>query len=348
MSELAARENFTPLSGYQDLASMFVDAGHFSKKDFRVRATYGLAALTVLVLLPFVVNHFIHGRLLMATSTVFIMGVMLINAREIWHGRHCPDLILLVLLPSVIAILVLTHQSQGIFGALWTFPAILAFYCLLTARHAILANVLILTVMIPTTLSMLEFSLAIRVVATLLTVSGFTAIFAHNLANQQALLEKQVCTDPLTGLLNRSSLSRTLLKSVEQNKQNGKPTTILMLDIDHFKSVNDEYGHDAGDRVIRKVGNLIARNVREHDLAFRIGGEEFLVLLRDTDHVQSEDIAQQIRQSVEKSTMIRGRPVTVSIGMASLDSSEDHDQWFKRADTRLYEAKTKGRNCVSG
>jgi len=327
---------------------MFVDAGHFSKKDFRVRATYGLAALSLFVLAPFATYHFLQGRMLLAAGPVFIMGVMFINAREIWQGRHCPDLILLVLLPSIIAFLVVIYQSLGIVGALWTYPSIMAFYCLLTARHAIVANALILAVMIPTALSVLELSLAIRVSATLFTVSGFIALFAHNLASQQASLEKQVCTDPLTELLNRSSLSRTLLRSVEQNKQNGTPMTILMLDIDHFKSVNDKYGHDAGDRVIRKVGKLIARNVREHDLAFRIGGEEFLVLLRDTDHAQSEDIAQQIRQSVEKATMIPDRPITVSIGKASLDSSEDHDQWFKRADTLLYEAKTKGRNCVSG
>lgn len=328
---------------------MFFDRGEVAiHRDFRLQATYTLALLTLVLLTPFAINHIIQGRTLAGVGSMFIIAVMAISAREIRLGRQCSDLILYVLLPSVMAFLFMSLRTQGIIGVLWTYPAILAFYCMLSPRQAMIANVLILLTMVPATFLTLDPALASRVAVTLLGVSSFTAVFVHNIATHQALLEEQVRTDPLTGLFNRTSLSQTLSQSVEQNRQYRTPMTILMLDIDHFKSVNDEHGHDAGDRAICKVSNLIQKHIRRADRAFRIGGEEFLVLLHGATRDDSIDLAEEIRKSVEENTIIPGRQITLSIGMASVNPGEDHEQWSKRADSLLYRAKTSGRNCIAG
>lgn len=323
-------------------------AGATECRDFRLQATYTLAILTLFLLTPFAVNHIIQGRTFAAVGSLFIVTVMAISAREIRLGRQCSELILYVLLPSVMVFLTLSLRMQGIIGVLWTYPAILAFYCMLNPRLAMLANALILAVMVPSPFFTLDPALAMRVVVTLLAVSSFTAVFVHNIATHQARLEAQVRTDPLTGLFNRTSLSQTLSQCVEQNRRNHTPMTTLMLDIDNFKSVNDKYGHDAGDRVICGVSQLMQQHIRKGDQVFRIGGEEFLILLHGSNYDDSVGIAEKIRKDVEQSTMISGRQITMSVGMASLNPGEDHEHWSKRADAQLYRAKTSGRNCVAG
>ena len=159
-------------------------------------------------------------------------------------------------------------------------------------------------------------------------------------------------TDPLTGLHNRRYLETHLSGLVDKVGNRGKALTILALDIDHFKSINDNYGHDVGDRVLQEFAQRVQTEVRGLDLVSRTGGEEFIVVLPYTNTDQAQLIAERIREAVSKERFEAGGDcepldVTVSIGVSALDDPMDQpDDLLKRADLALYDAKRGGRNRV--
>lgn len=169
----------------------------------------------------------------------------------------------------------------------------------------------------------------------------------------QASLEMAV-TDQLTGLYNRRYLASHLSAMFDRAFWTGRPLAVMILDIDHFKQVNDTHGHDVGDKVLQEFAERVSGAVRGIDLACRYGGEEFLIAMPDTDMSFASVVAERLRQEVATSKFIlnSGRDelsVTVSIGIASTENGPDEDsaqKLIKRADEALYEAKTSGRNRV--
>jgi two-component system cell cycle response regulator len=169
--------------------------------------------------------------------------------------------------------------------------------------------------------------------------------------NLQESMELAV-TDPLTGLFNRRYMERHLGTLVEKSAGRGKSLSVLILDIDYFKSVNDRFGHDAGDDVLREFADRMRTCVRGIDLACRHGGEEFVVVMPDTDLSVATMVAERIRRKiagdpfpVQRGT--RSIEVTISIGIAArTDPKEDATAFLKRADEALYRAKRDGRNRV--
>lgn len=158
-------------------------------------------------------------------------------------------------------------------------------------------------------------------------------------------------TDDLTGLYNRRYFDRHLSVMLGKAQSQGRDMALMILDIDHFKAVNDTYGHDAGDVVLREFSARLKRNIRGIDLACRFGGEEFVVLMPDTDMAQAELVAERVRQSVaERSFEVdatRRLSVTVSVGVSLYETEADTpESLIKRADVALYRAKREGRNRV--
>jgi len=165
------------------------------------------------------------------------------------------------------------------------------------------------------------------------------------------MLKEQAFIDQLTGLYNRRFLEEVAKKLSAQALRRNSALGILMIDIDYFKQVNDTYGHDVGDRVLRHVANIVKSNVREADIVIRYGGEEIMVILVDVDINALEKIAEKIRQAVELSPIdISGGEVlrkTVSIGISAFPVDSDKIwQCIKFADIALYKAKESGRNRV--
>lgn len=173
--------------------------------------------------------------------------------------------------------------------------------------------------------------------------------FSDRLKQSLQLSLELAVTDQLTGLFNRRYMSRHLNTLLGDN--NSKQVSFLMLDVDFFKQINDTYGHDVGDEVLREFANRISANVRGIDLACRFGGEEFVVVMPDTDMSFAYMVAERLRQSVadapfEVSAAARQVPVTISIGVASSSTGDTPDVLLKRADQALYRAKRDGRNRV--
>ena len=163
---------------------------------------------------------------------------------------------------------------------------------------------------------------------------------------ERAKWHERAIHDPLTGLYNRASLpeAERRLFGLDDRNDRGQ-IAALMLDIDHFKNINDSFGHPTGDRVLQHVANAITREVRLGDIAFRYGGEEFLILLNAVDKVTTLAVAERIRTSVATSVDDHPR-VTVSAGAALRRPKEGRDSLIERADRALYQAKTAGRDRV--
>src|SRR6266702_5777014 len=171
---------------------------------------------------------------------------------------------------------------------------------------------------------------------------------------QQSLeaIRAESLTDPLTGLGNRKYFDRSIDMAVQNALANGEPLSLLMFDIDHFKSFNDSYGHLTGDQVLRLVGMSLKQTIKGQDITARYGGEEFAVVLPNTALRQALTVADHIRRAVmakelkKKSTgEILGR-VTISVGVSMLKPGDDTDSLIERADACLYAAKRNGRNRV--
>jgi diguanylate cyclase (GGDEF)-like protein len=154
--------------------------------------------------------------------------------------------------------------------------------------------------------------------------------------------------DPLTGLLNRHGLHERFEELRRLALVTGAPITVVLFDLDHFKRVNDEHGHDAGDRLLRAVADAARRTLRTFELVYRIGGEEFLILLPGIAEWEAESVAEQLRLAIEQLGPEAGIPITASFGVSGAVGQEiDFERLYGRADRALYEAKRGGRDRVS-
>lgn len=152
-------------------------------------------------------------------------------------------------------------------------------------------------------------------------------------------------TDELTGLLNRRELKRRAEQLLVSNQRSETPISLLVLDIDYFKKINDGYGHSAGDQVLQEMGRIFHRQGRTSDLLGRVGGEEFVFLLPNTDADQAHSLALRLHAAVGE-IRFAGQSVTVSIGIATDTTHRDFDTLFRQGDEAMYQAKRSGRNCT--
>lgn len=172
-------------------------------------------------------------------------------------------------------------------------------------------------------------------------------LFAVN--RYQKRLENMATTDSLTGLLNRQAFESGFQKMIAEAKRSGHPFSVILLDIDLFKQVNDSFGHLEGDRVICAITGLISASIRETDVAARWGGEEFLIMLRDCPLEKAIEVAEKLRRSVSAHDFALGQahaPITVSLGVAQYSAPEADAAFFARVDKALYQAKEDGRNLT--
>ncbi|BBP44387.1 GGDEF domain-containing protein [Thiosulfativibrio zosterae] len=151
-------------------------------------------------------------------------------------------------------------------------------------------------------------------------------------------------TDPLTQLLNRRAALYDLNKIMEQNKRRYVPLAFLLIDIDYFKKVNDEHGHDKGDEILQKLAKTLLKSIRSADIVARWGGEEFLIVLYNSEPTETCQFTERLHEQVNK-ILINGKPITISIGISQTNTESQHiESIVKQADIALYQAKNNGRN----
>ncbi len=296
-------------------------------------------------LTPFVVNDFITGRYLLGVALLSVVVTFAIDAWAIKTGRN-PPIPYPVLLIPMIAAMGLSLSQQGIYGAMWAFPAVLFFYFVLPR---LLANIGSGALLAASSIFINNFfgaDVTIRFVFSLALTIVIINIVLNVISRLQQELLDQAVTDPLTGAYNRRHMESTLSDAMERNRRNKAPASVLLFDIDHFKKINDQHGHDMGDKVLKGLVGLVTQRSRKLDKLFRIGGEEFLLFLPDTRAADAVARAELLRVLISEAGFLKDRPVTVSLGVSELAGDASREAWIKRADEALYTAKQTGRNKV--
>lgn len=172
------------------------------------------------------------------------------------------------------------------------------------------------------------------------------ATLASQLRTALAAMERQAATDALTGLPNRRFLDEALVAQLAMAEREARPCTVLMLDLDHFKAINDTHGHAMGDAVLRAFAQRLQGQLRRSDLCARYGGEEFVVVLCGTPSEPALEVANRLRRAVGATPLVAGVTATVSVGATSHRPGDDPAAMLARADAALYDAKRAGRDRV--
>ena len=182
---------------------------------------------------------------------------------------------------------------------------------------------------------------------------AYLALKTTLLIRRVATLERENITDALTGLYNRRYLDMALSQEIQRARRYAYPLSVLLLDVDHFKEINDTYGHQKGDQVLTYIGSRIRSLVRESDSVARYGGDEFAVIAPHINLEAAETLADRIRKNLATGAVLppcptdAGAPITVSIGAAELQGMEEGCELIEWADQALYRAKKRGRNLVA-
>jgi len=173
----------------------------------------------------------------------------------------------------------------------------------------------------------------------------------ESLKQQMEKVKQEIIIDPLTRTYNRRAYDEKIKQEIMGFQRYSRPTALAIIDIDHFKNVNDTYGHRTGDGVLRILSGVMKKEIREIDVLARYGGEEFALILPHTSYEQALDVAERIRRKVEDSRFTyKGKPfsVTISIGVGTLQAEDTLETYVERVDQALYRAKNSGRNRVVG
>ena len=331
--------------GKSDSDSEDSPIGEPELSEHRNRAFRTLATTAVVVILPLAVNDIVQGRVLSAVVNACVVLVLAINAFSMRHGGPPRLHPVVTVLPLCFAV-PLAVYVHGFTGVLWGYPVVVFLYSVPGRRFARIFNGIFMVVLIPVVYSTLGLGASMGVATTLMVVAVFGSIFTTFVERLNRELQQLVVTDPLTGAFNRRHLERLLRTTIDRRSRYGAVASLIAVDVDRFKQVNDELGHDVGDAALRDIVQAIRSRMRRVDDIFRTGGDEFMVLLPDTRLEDATEIAETLRLLVSKSEIVEGRKTTISCGVCDLTAVADQQLWLKACDEALYRAKQLGRNRV--
>lgn len=308
-----------------------------------------LTTVLLVCIAPFSLINFIQGEIYIGVLISMVCANLLyINIRIRRNKTYNSNIAFAVVMPIAYFILYQLVIDRGIIGILWCFPTIVMVNFIMQQRQAMVANILLIIILTPVIWSQFDPSLAIRVLACLITVGGLASLFVNIINDQQKKLHQLAITDPLTGLLNRLTLQDSIKLTIDQHCRTLTSMTLVSIDIDHFKLINDKHGHDIGDQVLIEIATLLKKRCRSIDKLYRLGGEEFLFILFSTDLTNAQLFSLSIQQELAEFNFEYGLAPTLSIGLAEIDKEKTWDECLKKADENLYRAKNSGRNTIIG
>lgn len=302
-----------------------------------------LCVLAVCCFVPFFINDLIRGNYAISAAILGFIIVFAVNGYSIYIRRKSPIPYEILLIPTTAAI-AFSIIYQGYFGTYWCYPLLLFFYFILPRRTANIFGILLLLLISFIVFKTIGRDVTIRFFASLTLLMVMANIIVGALDSLHSRLLEQTIKDPLTGAFNRRHMKSYLSDAVAQKKRSGISASILLFDIDYFKRINDELGHAMGDKVLIDIVGLVVRRIRHTDKLFRIGGEEFLIFLPDTNEENAVTVAEHLLTLISDAPLIKERQITVSVGVSELEAEESLDDWIKHADLALYQAKQDGRN----
>lgn len=303
---------------------------------------FGVCA--VVGILPFAIYRFLVGHFLVGVIDTILVVVIAgagFYALQTGDTRY-PGMLLVIVTTSAATLMAILHSA----GLSWMYVALVASFFLVDRVTASLATLLALAILVihggafHSPLQMSSFLI------TALLVSLFSFIFAYRSEMQRRQLVALASQDPLTGLQNRRAMEQELQIAIETRRRQKTPCGLVMIDIDHFKDINDAGGHETGDQVLMAFARMLRRSTRQVDRIFRFGGEEFVLLMPGADVAALGRITEKLRCAASALSELAPAAVTISLGGAALEEGEDWQRWLARADAALYRAKERGRDCA--
>ena len=312
---------------------------------FKRQLVYHLHIWAFIAVAPLVMVQWQHGNVLLSSllilfcaNAALVIAFLRFRSTYFFKGRLFP----------ILAVVCAAYSTliNGHAGLYWAYPAAIALFFLLPLREAIFCNVVFVSVM--AVVSFLKFPEADfwRITFSLGLSCLFAMIFAWLVGRLQAELTRLATTDPLTGCLNRSQLADILNSQIQMRERYERVSSLVLIDLDYFKTINDRWGHLAGDKVLKEMALRVRKRLRESDQLFRIGGEEFIVVLPETRQKDADTLAHQLLTSISARPFLDDIRVTASASVAEVTQGETWSVWLNRADQALYEAKSRGRNQV--
>lgn len=313
--------------------------------DFRLAIVMSFGGFAMLVIGAFAVYRFATEHWLGGTVDVGIVAAILVVLVYAWRsGDTARAGAIFAMVASVACI-----GSALVFGhtaVLWGYVVLWTNFLVAPRRLALGCNVVLAGAMLvvpglfPSAIEQLTYG----VTAGLVTVYGY--LFSQRFLRQQAMLVALASRDPLTGAGNRRQMRQELSEAVSGFRDHGIPQTLAVMDLDHFKLVNDRHGHEAGDRALTGFSECIRRSIRAGDGFYRFGGEEFIWRIPDLDGESALQAVKGLHQSVSGRIQTPEGPLRFSVGVATLAPGETISDWLARADAALYRAKQAGRDRV--
>jgi diguanylate cyclase (GGDEF)-like protein len=312
---------------------------------YRKRIWTLIGTVCICVFLPGSVYVFFSGYRLLAAAVIFMLASFALNGLSRVR-KKAGGVTMAIFLASLIFVIGLCIVQRGVGGAFWIYPGALMINFLSFGRRARIYTAIFSLFMIAAMFYALDPEIAARATVGLIVTITITNIFLGMIDRLQKKLVEQSSLDPLTGALNRREMDSILGDSIERKRRTNTPASLIVFDVDQFKSVNDTYGHAVGDHVLKELVSRVSARARILDHLFRLGGEEFILFLPDTDCSGAITLGEELRKMVAETSFINERKITVSIGISELASGETIDQWIKRGDDALFKAKNNGRNQV--
>jgi diguanylate cyclase len=305
-----------------------------------------LSAAGAFGVLPFMILRYMQGEWAAAIlDTIIVVGFIALGIYV--YKSHRVRLASYALSFFCMAGVVSTVYIIGPAQVYWVYPALMAVFYLVRPRVAIVLAILTVAALIPRLIGQVDSHSTTTILITIVVMSSFAFAFALITNRQREQLIQLATKDPLTGAGNRRRLDSKLNEVVNSFKRTGTTASMLLIDLDHFKKVNDVHGHAVGDLILKRITEIINFRIRVTDSLYRIGGEEFVVVLEGQTVERAEHLAEQLRTLVEANELVPDQPVTISLGVAELTANETTNDWIQRADEALYRAKHAGRNQTS-
>ena len=305
---------------------------------------YILLGLAV-ILAPVNAHNYYSGYVLPAIAGFSLLLLLIVNIWYLgrWEKPLMSPVVVMILTIALVFLSIIYGQSYSLY---WLYPLLVALPILLRTRWSVWLGMLCALVAAPIIFIRYDTTVALVITISMGQTWLVSAGLMYAITKQTRRLTDLANIDSLTGAYNRRYFESQAEHAFELWQQAQRPASYLLIDIDHFKQINDTCGHAAGDLALKKLVELIISRVRKSDVVSRFGGEEFLVMLRETGIDGAMKIAEDLRKLVEVTPILPEVDLTISIGVCDSSAADDIQHWFKLTDAALYVAKEKGRNRV--